>query len=150
MVTTTWVYVRWLIRRDMEEILAIENTHQHPWIESDILCCLRQRNCIGMVAECHGVVSGWMLYELHKCYLELLNFRIHPNSSMDAVGHPMIHNMRSKLSHHRRTSIQITVRESDLSLLLFLKSERFVAENLLRGYFDQQEDGILMVYDLIQ
>ena len=46
------VQIRWMIRRDMPEVLDIERlSFEFAWTEEDFLCCLRQRNCIGMVAE---------------------------------------------------------------------------------------------------
>ena len=46
------VHIRWMIRRDMPEVLQIERTSfEYPWSEEDFIRCLRQRNCIGMVAE---------------------------------------------------------------------------------------------------
>ncbi len=45
------VQIRWMIRRDMAEVLRIEReSFEYHWTEEDFLCCLRQRNCIGMVA----------------------------------------------------------------------------------------------------
>jgi len=38
--------IRWLIRRDMTEVLEIENaSFEYTWNEEDFLHCLRQRNC---------------------------------------------------------------------------------------------------------
>ena len=46
------VHIRWMIRRDMPEVLDIENrSFEFSWTEEDFIRCLRQRNCIGMVAE---------------------------------------------------------------------------------------------------
>ena len=46
------VHIRWMIRRDMAEVLAIEQaSFEFPWKDKDFLRCLRQRNVIGMVAE---------------------------------------------------------------------------------------------------
>ena len=46
------VHIRWMIRRDMPEVLGIENSSfEFSWSEDDFIRCLRQRNCIGMVAE---------------------------------------------------------------------------------------------------
>ena len=40
--------IRWLIRRDMPEVMEIENrSFEFPWVEDEFLACLRQRNCIG-------------------------------------------------------------------------------------------------------
>ena len=46
------VNIRWFIRRDMPEVVAIEKQgFEFPWSEEDFLRCLRLRHTIGMVAE---------------------------------------------------------------------------------------------------
>ncbi|MEK6238743.1 MAG: ribosomal-protein-alanine N-acetyltransferase RimI, partial [Planctomycetales bacterium] len=53
------VHIRWMIRRDMPEVLAIENSSfEFPWSEEDFLRSLQQRNCIGMVAEWEDSIVG--------------------------------------------------------------------------------------------
>src|SRR4051794_39786908 len=65
------VHIRWMIRRDMPEVLAIEHaSFDFPWGEEEFLRVLRQRNCIGMVAEHGERVVGFMIYELHKSKLQ--------------------------------------------------------------------------------
>ena len=72
------VHIRWMIRRDMPEVLHAEATSfEFAWTEEDFLRCLRQRNCIGMVAEHGEKVVGFMIYELHKTKLHILNFAVH-------------------------------------------------------------------------
>jgi len=57
------VHVRWMIRRDMPEVVAIEReAFEFPWAEDDFTRCLRQRNCIGMVAEMADSVVAFMIY----------------------------------------------------------------------------------------
>ena len=47
-IDATRTQIRWLIRRDMDEVLSIEQgSFEYPWTEEEFLCCLRQRNCIG-------------------------------------------------------------------------------------------------------
>jgi len=59
------VQIRWMIRRDMAEVLRIEReSFEYHWTEEDFLCCLRQRNCIGMVAEADGQVVGLVRNEV--------------------------------------------------------------------------------------
>ena len=44
---------RWLVRRDMDQVLEIERlSFPHPWSEEEFLAALRQGNCIGRVR--HG------------------------------------------------------------------------------------------------
>src|SRR4029078_10231989 len=46
------VHIRWMIRRDMAEVVDVERaSFEFPWFEEEFIRCLRQRNCIGMVAE---------------------------------------------------------------------------------------------------
>src|SRR5262252_9584455 len=85
------VQIRWMIRRDMPEVLRIENdSFEFNWTEEDFLACLRQRNCIGMVAEHEGQVVGFMIYELHKTRLHILNFAVGPNFRRLGIGAQMI------------------------------------------------------------
>ena len=42
------VDVRWMIRRDMPEVLDVEgDSFKLPWLEEDFIRCLRQRDCSG-------------------------------------------------------------------------------------------------------
>ncbi|MCA9111114.1 MAG: GNAT family N-acetyltransferase, partial [Planctomycetaceae bacterium] len=97
------VQIRWLIRRDMPEVLRIEQeSFEFPWTEEDFLCCLRQRNCIGMVAERDHQIVGFMIYELHKARLNILNFCVAPEFRRQGVGTQMIVRLIDKLSQQRR------------------------------------------------
>src|SRR5215210_2459874 len=107
------VHIRWMIRRDMPEVLAIEHaSSEFPWCEEEFLRVLRQRNCIGMVAEYGERVVGFMIYELHKSKLQVLNFAVAPEYRRQGVGHQMMVKLVGKLSSHRRTRIVLHVRES--------------------------------------
>lgn len=59
--------IQWMIRRDLPSVLAIDTAcHEHPWSEEEFIRCLRQRNCIGMVAKLPDEqIVGYMVYELH-------------------------------------------------------------------------------------
>ena len=109
------VHIRWMIRRDMAEVLAIESrSFEFPWLEEDFVRCLRQRNCIGMVAEQHERVVGFMIYELHKNRLHVLNFAVHADVRRRGVGSQMLRKLVSKLSPQRRNRIMLEVRETNL------------------------------------
>ena len=85
------VHIRWMIRRDMPEVLAIESDgFEFPWCEDDFVRSLRQRNCIGMVAELGERVVGFMIYELHKSRLHILNFAVAPHARRSGVGRQMV------------------------------------------------------------
>jgi ribosomal-protein-alanine N-acetyltransferase len=144
------VHIRWMIRRDMPEVLQTEQeSFEFSWSEEDFLRCLRQRNCIGMVAEQGEKVVGFMIYELHKAKLHILNFAVHPQCRRAGVGAQMVTKLISKLSSHRRTRITLEVRETNLPAQLFFRSQAFRAVRVLRGFYeDSGEDAFLMQYKL--
>jgi ribosomal-protein-alanine N-acetyltransferase len=144
------VHIRWMIRRDMPEVLNTEQeSFEYAWTEEDFLRCLRQRNCIGMVAEQGERVVGFMIYELHKNKLHILNFAVHPYYRRYGVGGQMVSKLISKLSSHRRTRITLEVRETNLTAQLFFRAQRFKAVKVMRTFYeDSGEDAFLMQYRL--
>jgi ribosomal-protein-alanine N-acetyltransferase len=144
------VHIRWMIRRDMTEVLAIEEkSFAEPWCEDEFLRVLRQRNCIGMVAEHGDIVVGFMLYELHRSKLQVLNFAVRPDFRREGVGRQMIAKLASKLTDHRRTKICLQVRESNLDAQLFYRAQGFRATEVLHEFYDDTgEDAYLIEYAL--
>lgn len=142
------VHIRWMIRRDMEQVLDIEGaSFEFPWSEDDFIRCLRQRNCIGMVAEQGDNVLGFMIYELHKTRLHILNFAVDPTARRNGVGKQMIQKLISKLSSQRRNRISLEVRETNLAAQLFFREGGFAATSVLRNFYDDSpEDAYLMQF----
>lgn len=142
------VHIRWMIRRDMPEVLAIEQEgFEFPWSEEDFIRCLRQRNCIGMVAEHDERVIGFMIYELHKTRLHILNFAVNRACRRRGIGTQMVSKLIGKLSSQRRTRIMLEVRETNLDAQLFFRGSGFRAVSVLRSYYDDTpEDAYLMQY----
>ena len=141
-------HIRWMIRRDMPEVLAIESdSFEFPWCENDFLRCLRQRNCIGMVAERDNKVVGVMIYELHKSRLHILNFAVSSRHRRTGIGSQMISKLVGKLSTERRNRILLEVRETNLAAQLFFRSSGFRAVSVLRQFYeDTPEDAYLMQF----
>lgn len=142
----TSVHIRWMIRRDMSAVLGIEaSCFEFAWTEDDFIRCLRQRNCIGMVAEQDNQVVGFMIYELHKNRLHILNFAVHSDHRRNGVGNAMMSKLLCKLSHERRNRIMLEVRETNLEAQLFFKNLGFRAISVLRDFYDDAaEDAYLM------
>jgi ribosomal-protein-alanine N-acetyltransferase len=142
------VHIRWMIRRDMAEVLSIENEgFEFPWSEEDFIRCLRQRNCIGMVAEHDDQVVGFMIYELHRTRLHLLNFAVAHELRRRRIGTQMIAKLLAKLSNQRRTRIVLEVRETNLAAQVFFRGMGFRAVSVLRDFYDDTtEDAYLMQY----
>jgi len=142
------VYIRWMIRRDMMEVLEIENqSFEFPWLGDDFLKCMKQGNCASMVAEHNEMVAGYMVYELCKNSLYILNFAVNPDFRRMSVGAQMAEKLIGKLSPQRRNRILLKIRETNLVAQLFFRELGFRAISVLHDSFeDTTEDAYLMQY----
>ncbi len=142
------IHIRWMIRRDMADVLAIETeSFEFPWSEDDFIRCLRQRNCIGMVAELDDRVVGFMIYELHKNRLHILNFAVADQLRRLGIGSQMINKLVGKLSEQRRSRILLEVRETNLAAQIFFRNSGFRAVSVLKEFYeDTPEDAYLMQF----
>lgn len=101
-------FVRWLIRQDIPEVLAIENTSfASAWTESDFLGVLRKRNSIGMAAVHGDRVVGVITYELDRKCLRITNFAVDPDFRNQGIGRMMMQKMLEKIGRRQRDHIVI-------------------------------------------
>lgn len=153
MAQQTKVHIRWMIRKDMDDVLRIEHQcFSLPWNEGDFILSLRQRNCIGMVASDPNdnmEVWGYMVYELHKTRLNLLNLAVAPEFHRQGVGRQLVGKLTGKLSTQRRTRIDTMVRETNLGAQLFFKEMQFKWVGTVTDYYDESpEDAYQMRYTI--
>jgi len=100
-----------------------------------------------MVAEHDERVVGFMIYELHKNRLHILNFAVHPEFRRRGVAASMIRKLVGKLSPQRRNRILLEIRETNLAAQLFFREAGFRAISVLRDFYeDTPEDAYLMQY----
>jgi ribosomal-protein-alanine N-acetyltransferase len=144
------VQVRWLIRRDMPEVLRIEREcFEFPLGEEDFMVLIRQRNCIAMVAEHDQQIVGHMVYQLQKTRLQLVTLAVGPQWQRLGVGRQMVGKLIGGLSHERRDQLWTEVRERNLDAQLFFRAQGFRAVCIARGeYLETDEDCYLMQYRL--
>ena len=107
--------------------------------DREFLRVLRQRNCIGMVAEADDRVLGFMIYTLHKSHLQVSKFAVVPEARRRGVGRQMMAKLFGKLGE-RRHRILITAPLSErCDGPLFLKAMGFIATMV---FSDTPEPGI--------
>jgi ribosomal-protein-alanine N-acetyltransferase len=148
--TAPKINIRWLVQRDLPDVLQIErDSFPIPWGVDGFLYYLRQRNCIGMVAERYRQIVGFMLYELHKSNLRIINFAVAPVARRQDVGGQMVRRLIDKLSQQRRKEIVLEIRETNLPAQLFFRHEGFRAVCVIRDHYDDtQEDAYVMQFRL--
>lgn len=148
------MHIRWMIRRDLPAVLDIEQaSFEFPWGEDDFLRCLGNPNAIGMVVERDERVVGFMVYELHKTRLHVLNIAVHPDFRRQRVGAAMLAKLVVKLSLARRTRIALEVRETNLAAQLWLARQGFRWRITLHDFYDDwqtTEDAYFFEYVLTE
>jgi ribosomal-protein-alanine N-acetyltransferase len=133
--------IRWMIRSDMPEVLDIESaSFPHPWDEATFINCLRQRNCIGMVVEQKDRVVGYMIYEMHKNRLHVLNLAVSTESRRQGVGTAMVAKLISKLRLGRQ-SIFAEVSEWNDAGIFFLRDCGFWCTAVAHGQYENGTDA---------
>lgn len=144
-----FAHIRWLIRRDMKEVLAIEkDSFEFAWEEEDFLNALQQRNVIGMVAvDSHkhrtnqnDEMLGYVLYELHKTHLHIINFAVKKDSRRLRVGCQMMEKLISKMSKQRRNMISAYITESNDDAHLFFRQMGFHATHVMHNFYDDHNE----------
>lgn len=156
------VHIRHMLRRDMPEVLAIDEFAGLPVLpssrigdrEEGFLTYLRVAGHWGMIAEeCgrqYGKVLGFMLYELNDSEIILARLAVHPAYLRMGVGTQLAEKLQSKVSpwaYQARSRVVMDVSEYALPMQLFLRSRGWLAERVIRGQSDGG-DAYRMVYRL--
>jgi ribosomal-protein-alanine N-acetyltransferase len=137
--TSSCVHVRWMIRRDLPDVLAIDRaSFAVAWTHDDFIRYLQQRENLGMVAETDDCILGFMLYELRTKEIAVDRFAVHPHCRRMGVGRKMSDRLFSRLTPRRRTRAVIDVRESNLPAQLFFRSLGWTA-GVVRGWFEDED-----------
>jgi len=143
------VQLRWGIRRDMAEVMEIEQAcFSDPWTEEEFLAELKMRDRIIIVAERGQQIVGYMIYVLTKHDLQLINFAVSPDFQRQGVGSQLIDKLKAKLSQQRRRKIIDHVRETNVPMQLFLRSQGFTCRAIERDAFENtDEDAYVFVFE---
>jgi ribosomal-protein-alanine N-acetyltransferase len=134
-------HIRWMIRKDMPQVLGIENEgFEYPWREIDFIRVLRKKTCIGLTAEVGGSVGGFVFYELHKNRLAIHNLAVAPDLWRRGIGTALVKKLLVKLSANRRDRITMGVGERNLRGHLFLRSLGFRCVGILPEYYEANDE----------
>ncbi len=144
------MYIRWMIRRDMEEVLAIERaSFGAPWSDEDFVRALRQQATIGMVVEGReGEVAGYVIYWLQKRGIWLLNLAVHPQQRRRGLGRAIVDKLRTKLTAQRRRYLWADPSERNLAAHLFLAACGLRAICVVPGRYGGHRDAYRFVLDV--
>jgi ribosomal protein S18 acetylase RimI-like enzyme len=118
-------HIRWMIRRDMYDVMAIEKELPKPLAEEEIIALLRERNIIGMVIDVNGEVVGYILYEMLPREIRICHLAVRVADRRLGFGTGLIGKLITKISKNRRDSIVAHIPEDGFELMAFFRSIGF-------------------------
>lgn len=99
--------IRWLIRRDMDDVIQIDDVgYVEPWSESKFISTLRKNSVIGVVAT-NGFNRpiGFCLYKQQKTQVEILRMAVSPQWRRSGIASAMIDRLKEKIVNQRRCGL---------------------------------------------
>lgn len=147
--------IRWLIRRDMQEVLEIEADcfGKLALSEQEFRAFMSDRNSIGMVvedADRFRRVVGFMLYELDRKTLNLRSIAVASEYRDLGIGRHMLQRLEAKLSAQKRMAIRAKVNEDNLDAQLFFAACGWTCRGIEHGATVDGRDALVFdrrVYD---
>lgn len=120
--TTQVANIRWMVRRDLPEILRWELDTPGGWDEARIIQHMQQSNCIARVVEIGDTPIGFAVYRLLPNSIRLLRLSIHPAHRRQGHGRRLMGTLMRLCQSHRRKRLTARVRENALSAQLFFRA----------------------------
>lgn len=134
--------IRWMTRSDLDDVMDIERrSFPHPWTLDDFMVTLKLRNVIGKIIERDEITLGYVIYAMHRGYLEIINLAIDPVFRRDGLGTQLINDLHLRLSLTKRQRLTAIVHEPNLSAQLFFREHGFNAVETLRDYVIDEYGG---------
>lgn len=136
------VQIRWMVRRDLPEVMEIEQlSFEFPWTRDELLDALRTRYCIGMVAETKEQVVGFMVYNLLSQNIHVLNLAVHPAFRRRGVGRAMEAKLYTKIAQQKRERMIADVRDCNEIGQQFFYACGWQVWKVLREHYRNNEDA---------
>lgn len=97
-----------------------------------------------------GRVVGYLIYNIHKHSLSIVNIAVHPELSRQEIGEEIVLYLYKKMSQQRRRILEVIIRESNLPAQQFVSATGFDLTGILREFYeDTDEDAFLFHNKLV-
>jgi [ribosomal protein S18]-alanine N-acetyltransferase len=150
---TGWIHTRIAVRIDYPELVEIERASDfcHAWEEKDIQWANRQRDHVLIVAEVDGRTVGYLFYRIHLDRYEVKRLIVHPAYRRRGVGGWLLAHVWQKIRPDgKRDRVIIDVPETNMTACLFLRSQGFLALQVLRDEYGGEDEYRFVLWPLEQ
>lgn len=126
--------VRYMIQADLPQVCQIETiVYRDPWTHADFTESLKARTVIGLVADCpevQNLVIGYLLYEIRKRHLHILNLTVTTDFQRKGTGTAILTKLKSKLTD-KSDAITVHIDRDNVDANDFLRANGFRAAKLI-------------------
>lgn len=139
--------IRWLIRRDLPAVAAIERaSFDDPWTEEDFVLSLRLSHTIGIVAVSGDEVAGFAVYELHPRAIRVVSLAVHPDYRRLGVCRALLRELRRKVAASGRTLTEARIAETNHEAQLAFRACGWRAIEIVHDVYNRPGGGALDAY----
>jgi len=130
---------------DLPAVLLVENaSFPIPWDAQDFRKTLGSKNTVGLLAESHSEVVGYVVYHIEKGQLHIINMAVAPHVRRQKVGFILMEKLIMGLL--KKKLICLMVSDENLTGHLFFRALGFKATKVFRNFFGPGHDGYNFVY----
>ena len=130
--------VRYMGRRDLPEVLAIEQASAvAPWDEDDVRTALRRPPTVAFVAEDQaGAISGFVVFEKNPRNVHVLLLAVRHDARRRGVGGKLLQKALDRCNHERSRATLHCHDQADAAHR-FLKAMGFQATRVVREFYER-------------
>jgi ribosomal protein S18 acetylase RimI-like enzyme len=128
--------IRFVSKRDFEQITAIEHS------SFDFHSTLCGDKCY--VVEHDGFIAAYVIIKYHQDHIELCNLAVERYHRRRKIASLIIDMLKIKLNLEKKDYISVHISERNLPAQLFLRSNGFVAKNVVRNYYAPDHSAYYM------
>jgi len=120
--TTKQIPIRWMIRRDFEQVCNLEVDYDDRWTPENYLAALRRRDTLGMVTEdANYDVTAAMIYTIGRDKLIIGRLIVGQKYRRSGYGRRLVEKLIGRLEG-KRSTLFTNVDERNLPGQLFLSA----------------------------
>lgn len=135
------IAIRFMCEMDLPAILKIEeSSYDYPWPETEFRSLRDMRHQYAQVAILDKEVVGYVISEVHPDHVYVHNLTVTSAARRQGIGTGLMNRVKERLTAVRRTRVEVHARETSLSAHFFLRANGFVATNVERGWYKDEQD----------
>jgi ribosomal-protein-alanine N-acetyltransferase len=128
--------------------LLIEHGLRWSWNEERIERCLRNRDCVVLVARDRRRVIGFAIMEFYSMHAHLNLLAVQPGYQRLGIGRQLVEWLEASARTAGIFKVHLEVRAGNDGALAFYEKLGFRETGRKRAYYDGREDAVRMLHDL--